>query len=143
MKYGYVVEYIKREGYESCSLVVGDGFGNKRTAVCKPEKISNGYAQEVKVEVGDVIVAVRNRWEMVREKAEIILFGISDIVDGEPVMEKFDSFDGKYWDNKKHTYYTNLIDLALEHVGRVRMFEKVHIDDIKNLVNKKLLPMMR
>lgn len=143
MKYGYVVEYIKREGYESCSLVVGDGFGNKRNAICKPEKISNGYAQEVKVEVGDVIVAVRNRWEMVREKAEIILYGITDIVDGEPVIEKFDSFDGKYWDNKKHIHYTNLIDLGLEYVGRVRMFEKVQLEDIKNLVNKKLLPMMR
>lgn len=142
MKHGYIAEYITREGYETCSLVVGDGFGNKRNNISKPEKISNGYIQEVKIEIGDVVVAVRNRWEMLQEKADILLFGVSDIINGEPIFTQFDSFDGKYWDNKKHTHYTKLIDLALERVGRVGMFERVKIEDIKNLVSEKIIPMI-
>ena len=131
---GYAVEYYKREGYTTYSLVVGDGFGKKRKPVTKPQKIRNGVAQEVEIEIGDVMVAVRNSWEMVREKAEIRLYGVTDIVNGEPVVELFDEFDGKYWSNKKHAHYHNLIDLALHSVGRVSMFKKMNIQGIKKIM---------
>lgn len=124
MKYTYATEYIKREGYTTYSMVIGDGYGNKRTPLSKKYKTEDGVVQEVKVEVGDVFIAVRNRWEMVRERADILLYGVEDIVDGEPVLTLFDKFDGKYWDNKKHADYKDLIDLALERVGRIALFKK-------------------
>lgn len=134
MNYTYGVEYFKREGYESYSMIIGDGYGKKRRPISKPQKISNGVAQEVEVEIGDVMVAVRNSWEMVRERAEIRLYGVDDIVNGEPVLVLFDSFDGKYWDNKKHIHYKHLIDLALQSVGRVSMFKKMSIAGMRKIM---------
>lgn len=134
MLYGYAVEYYKREGYTTYSLVIGDAYGKKRKPATRPQKIKNGVAQEVEVEIGDVMVAVRNSWEMVRERAEIRLYGVKDIVNGEPVVELFDEFDGRYWDNKKHAHYHNLIDLALQSVGRVSMFKKMSITGMRKIM---------
>lgn len=134
MNYAYGVEYFKREGYESYSMIIGDGYGKKRRPISKPQKISNGVAQEVEIEIGDVMVAVRNRWVMLCEKAEILLYGVDDIVNGEPVLVLFDSFDGKYWDNKKHIHYKHLIDLALQKVGRVGMFNKMDLASLQKLI---------
>lgn len=127
MKYTYATEYIKREGYTTYSMVIGDGYGNKRKPLERKHKIDGGILQEVKVEVGDVFIAVRNRWEMVRERADIHLYGVQDIVDGEPVLVLFDKFDGKYWENKKHKDYKELIDIGLERVGRIGLFRKPNL----------------